>query len=144
MWTPARIINARFQATINPGDCSPLLETIPLILPLTFTGVSAVEIYRGIYTPNNDYLYLFQNRPYSVAPNFMMLLCGGQININLGFSSGASSLQSHTRFFFDSWLLDPTNFMNNVYIEGRTAAQSAMPQGVAVDYTVIIGQAAIS
>lgn len=141
-WIPPMITGAQFKASVNPGTVSPLQEALAIVLPLNFGNLSYVNIFRGAFTPANDYLYLFQNLPVAQAPNFLIVTSDGLFNLSRAYNGGTQP-DSISRFQFQSWPIDPNYFLASAYIEGRTNVPFPMAQGVPVHYTVVVGRADI-
>jgi hypothetical protein len=117
---------------------------LPVKVPLSFAGVSNISVLTGTYTPNDDYRYLIQS-PIA-APNFIAVLCDGQLTLTSTFMKSLACY-AVMRFGFFSWVMDPANLLTGLFIDGRTGpnpGNTPMPQGVPVNYTLISGQATIS
>lgn len=143
-WTPCKIADVSFSATVSTGGVAPLAQTFPVFLPLTFSNVANVSVYNGIYTPANDYLYLFQGLPLALTPNFLWIVTDGHLNVSRAFSNAGTPVENVTRFFFADWVSDGGNYLASLYLEGRTGVVHPMTQGVAVSYSVVCGQAVVS
>lgn len=112
---------------------------------MTFSSISQIQTFSGTFTPSDSYLYLAQGMTISNAPNFLIVSCHGQLDMTLSFQKNAMAMPVMSVGFF-SWILDPSNLVTGIYIDGRIApnpGNTPMPQGLPVDYTVIIGQATI-
>lgn len=102
----------------------------------------------GTYIPNNDQLFLLSNIPTENQPNFLIVMCTGQLNITIPSTSPVGAIVSAMPVFRFWEMIFPAELLcgvNGLYIEGR-AQYSAfpMPQGVPVDYFIIAGQAEIT
>ncbi len=115
---------------------------IPVLQQLTFSAVNHVTVKQGVYTPNNDYLYLAQSIPADKAPNFIFLATPTTANLSL-MSNGNMVLNSAPVGRMHMQLISPDSPMkiDNVFFEGRTNVPSIMPQGVPAEYFFIMAQA---
>ena len=140
---PAKI-SASFNAILRDGMVSPLTEQIVAKLDLRFNNLDGVRIFNGKFTANNNYRYIFQNLTALDAPTFIIVVCDGRINLVVGNTGGGSMSQSVRRFFFIATDEDAMNFIQNLFIDGRTSSPSAMVQNEEVNYTIIMGKASVS
>ncbi len=124
------------------------MEQLPLIsspnsLFLLIFHLSALS---DQYTPNNDYRYLLQNIQAAKAPNFLILLCDSPMSITMNYANNAASWAVN-RFSFMSWVPDPNNLLQGIFIDGRlnpNPSVSVMTQGVLCNYSLLSGQAVIT
>lgn len=123
--------------------------TISTIQQATFSSLTNVVVAQGTYTPNNDYIDIIgtPGTP-AVTPNFMILICTGQINVTAQ-TTGGNALVTSAPVFKVFYLLFPAGASGSqpiarVYFDGRTTLPLPMPQGVAVDYYVISGNTILS
>lgn len=140
------VTNCSFAALIKPAIVAPGQENLPLNIPLNFSAVSNIQVYNGTYTPSNDMLSIFSGLLAAQAPNFVIILCDAQLNILMANSLGANFIADMPikRFGFFSVIQDPANFLVSLTLFGMAAANSPMPQGVPVNYTIITGIATIT
>lgn len=116
----------------------------PIVSALAFKNIANLMQLSGTYTPNNDYLYLYQNIPEEKRPNFFLMICSGQINVTI--SSAQSYLVAALPILKQCFFALPSDFpINGIYIEGRQSMSPIpMVQGAHVDYFCLMGQATIS
>lgn len=146
MIVPQTITKAQFTATVAMGGVAPLSVISQMTIPMSFDSVQHMKNMTGQYTPNNDYLYLQQNIQAPSAPNFLILLCDSPMAITLSYANNAASWLVN-RFSFLSWVQDPNNPLQGIFIDGRlnpNPGVSVMAQGVACNYSLLTGQANIT
>lgn len=147
MLSPSSVLNAQFIATVNLQTVSPIIDTLPIVLPLSFTDTSDINVMSGTFTPNNNVITLFNTYPLSLAaaPTFLIVVCDAQINLEISYSDGSSTIDPINAFAFYSTVQNDARFISNLYINGQASnTPPAMPQNVPVNYTIIIGKATIS
>lgn len=139
------VTNAVFKALFNLPTPSPMSDTFNCNLPLNFTNCTTMQSNSGEYTPNNDYLYLYQGFTQYTAPNIVLITSDQQLNVQMVFSDGSVRYMVTQRFNFLSWVPNPGAFLTSIFIEGRTGNVSQpMPQGQPVTYLVLVAQATLS
>lgn len=135
------ISQALFQANIKLDTVAPLADVFNLRHPLNFEQVSNVEVINGTFVTENNYLYLFQGLANVNAPEWMIIVCDGQMNLVAAKSqSGAFFSMPVNRFSFLSWQGDAFDFLSSIYIDGRTSSPIPMSQGATINYTIIMGR----
>lgn len=143
----ASISKAAFQAVISQSCLAPFTDSMQIAYPIGFNNVRNLTKFFGTYTPNDDYRYLVQGATLDTSPNFMIVMADKQINFTMSSSHFGNQIIAGLaviKFGFFSWLTDPDNFIQGIFIEGRVARDSKMPQGVPVNYTIIAGTADIT
>ena len=143
--TAPSIQQANLSMNISPSVITPLLESIPVNLPINFTSMVNLEVLSGSYTPNNDTLSLASSIPTPSAPNFLLLICDKQLNLTV--KSGANVLVAQNPVFkvFFSTLVGSNGYaITDILFDGQTSDLNPMPQHVLVNYTLVYGQATIS
>lgn len=141
--TAPSITAASFNALVQLGAPYPLSQEFQYNLPINFSNLANIQAVNGTWSPNNDYIYLLNSIPFAMAPNFLICTSTTQLNLNIVFT-GASNLVTIERFMFLSPLSSSNNFIQSIYIEGRTNVLQPMAQGTPVTYSLIAGQATIS
>jgi hypothetical protein len=143
--TPA-ITNAQLKMTVSAPSVAPLSDTLAVALPLAFSSVSSLKVLSGTFTPANNAVTLATFASSGVSPNFVILMTDGQVNLTLSGSAADYLVDSpmNKLFFFITPQLGG-DYISQIVFNGLSSPASvAMPQGVAVNYTLIYGQATIS
>ena len=123
-----------------------MVSDLMACIPLNFSNVSNIKQFNGSYVPSNDYVMLASGLLVSNTFNFIIALCDSQLDLTLSFQKSGFSLALQ-KFAFQAWALDPLNFVSSIFIDGRTSpnpGNTPMPQGVAVNYSIITGQGTVS
>lgn len=145
------IQNFTVKFDLNPGVINNSTGTIKFSNDVAFSGVTHYQEFKGTYTPNNDILNLLTALPSSQAPNFIIISCSGRIDITMQTSAGTNI--AALPVYKTAVLLLPVGTSDqiyNLYIDGRTNNPQItfdpdpMPQNVAVDYWIIMGQATLT
>lgn len=146
MLSSAQLTDFLISFNVTPAAFPGLSQSIPVNSKIHFSDIKNFWFLQGSYTPNNDYLYLLQNQPLNKAPNFLLFICSGQACITMGASQGY--MIGAMPIFNNFCLFMPPNSphpINGIYLEGRPGnSLMPMPQGVALDYICIMGQAVLS
>lgn len=108
---------------------------------LTFAGVNNIEIKEGTYTPNNDYLWLWQNIPAASSPNFIFIQTPTALNISITSPAGGTIINAVPANKIFMLSLPPGFVVDNIYIEGRKIGAAPMPLGIEVQYFCLMAQA---
>lgn len=140
------ITNGLFTADIMQPLLGVACQDTDIRIPLSFYNVKNIQTASGTYTPNNDYLYLFQGLASVFAPTFAIIMVSAPTTLACQFTKSALSY-TPTQFAFIEWANDPLNTFSDCYIDGRLSPypnNSPMAQGVQVSYSMIIGQAQIN
>lgn len=142
----ASISSASFAATIRPNFVQPASDIFSLKIPLNFSDVSEVNYYNGSFTPNNNAFYIIDLMIAEKAPNFMIVICDAQLNIYAhkkltGYVLGGVQVM---RYGFFSWFHDASDYLDTLFLDGRTASVGPMTQSVGVNYTIITGRGTIA
>lgn len=140
--TPA-VNSAQFVAVVQPSVITPLTDTIPIALPMTFANVASLRSISGTYTPNNDtkniatFLSAF-------SPSFIIFICDAHVILDTD-NSFLSGLPVN-KFFMTTMVSTQggANPITTIYLNGMTSQNYPMEQGVPVSYTLIVGQADIT
>lgn len=146
MGTPQKIENFKVSFNLTPAAYPGLAVSSPIISQIGIASIQNPIVASGVYTPNNDYLYLAQNIPHDKSPNFFFLMCAGQLNITVANAQGYAIAALP---IFKQWLCflpSPNTYpINGIYIEGRTGnVPMPMPQGQPIEYFFLMGQAQIT
>lgn len=139
----AASLQASFNAVLKNGTVSPITEQIVANLNLYFNGLEAVRVFNGKFCALNNYRYVFQGLTALDAPTFIIILCDGRMNLVVANTGGGAMAQSVRRFFFLATDEDAMNFIQSLFIDGRTSSPSPMVQNEEVNYTIIIGKASV-
>lgn len=147
MLTQAQIQKFCLSLTVTPQAYPGTAQPIALQGMLDFKAIANFQFQQGTYTPNNDYLYLAQSIQLAQAPNFMFLICSGQLNLTVS-ANGGYMIAAVPIFKVWSLVMPPglPYTIQGVYIEGRMSGISPapMPQGTPVDYIFGMGQAQLN
>lgn len=138
------ITAAQLLMTVNQSNIAPLVDSLPIKLPINFAGVANLQVISGTYTPANDAKTLATFNSGN-APNFIVLICDGQLNLNTQhlLVNGLQNLPVQKVLFW-AGTPAPDNYINAIFITGQTNQHPEMAQGVAVNYTLIVGQATLT
>ena len=143
--TSPTITSASFNMTVNPSVVTPLNSILSTPVPINFNSVANLQIFSGTFTPANNILNIATSIQLASAPNFVVLICDAQLNLTV--KSGANILINSVPVNkIQVITLTPSSTYNvtDILFDGTTAALQPMTQSVAVDYTVIVGQAVIN
>lgn len=143
MLTIPTLLNGLFTLTANPATLSPLQTTLPIKLPVTFNGVTNLQILTGTYTPSNDTKTIVTGLS-GVSPNFLLFMCDGPAV--LSSDNSMLALVPINKLFTAtlSPIVGGGSPINALVLSGLTANPYPMVQGQALNYTLVYGQAAIS
>lgn len=140
------VSNVIFQFTGQSLSQSAFADMINIKLPISFANTTSLTKVGGTYTPNNDYLYLFQGLADNLSPNFLLFITDGPTNLSCQFQKSNFNLQV-VRFHFSTITFDPLNFCSGCFIDGRTSpnpGNTPMAQNTPINYELIYGQSTIS
>jgi hypothetical protein len=143
-----QVVNALVQMTGYPSTLNPIVETLAVKVPITFSNVQNLNSVTGTFTPANNQLNIlvFSDGESGIAPNFVVVFCDAQLNLTINQNNNSDAV-------FDApvqkclMLLLPelaNGWISQVQVNGLTSANNPMPQTQAVNYTIIYGQATIS
>lgn len=125
----------------GPAFTSPN-PSVPVQLPLTFSAVQSLNVKEGIYTPNNDYEWIWKDIPPSDAPNFIFLQTPAALNLSITLPGGILLCNAVPVNKVSLLCLPPGVTPDNIYIEGRLAqSPTPMPQGQPVPFFCFMAQA---
>jgi hypothetical protein len=139
------IQNALVSMNVNPAVVNPLLENLPISLPIYFNNVANMQVLSGSFTPANNTMSLASAIPSLNAPNFVMLVTDGQVNLTV--KSGVTILANSSpvmKCYINSMAQNSTYNITDILLDGTTTASTPMPQGVLVNWTLIYCQSMIS
>ena len=144
--TSPAVTNASIIGNFQPSSVAPTVESLPLNLPLNFTGVANLQIVNGQFTPANNTQTIFAGLPAPISPNFLLVIVDGQANLTLTSTGATAELKQHpvSRFFYSTCPPSLTDFWVSLVLDGTLASPNPMVQATAVNYTVVYGQATIS
>lgn len=131
--------------TLSFGVSSPPFNGTPttnqILQRLQFSAVNNILIKEGSYTPNNDYIYMWNNIPAAAAPNFIFIQTPTQLNITVTAPGGKTICAAVPVDKVFMLCLPPGFIIDNVYIEGRDNAPLPMALGVETQYYCLMAQA---
>ncbi len=140
----ATIMNMLLQGVINPSIINPLQDSIPINVPMKFSNVQALQVITGSFTPNNNTQTIVGSILSNNSPNFYIFICDGAVVL----STDNSMLAGQPILKFGMGLLVPLagggNPIGAFILNGMTNQVYPMVQNQKVNYTLIIGQAAIT
>lgn len=142
---PAAISKAVFTAIIDGETILPATSRDVLNIPINFANVVDLRKFTGTYTPNDDTKNLI-NGDATFAPNFLLVSCDGQLNLDVLDAQYTRPIVflPVIKFAFISLASIPGSPISNLWLEGRLISPLPMPQNVPVNYTIFAGRADIS
>jgi len=143
--TSASIQGFLLSLVANPQVVSPFTDSVPGSIPLNFANIEGLHVRAGTYTPNNDTITISAFTDPALAPNFILLLVDGQVNMTL--QTAATNIMNVlpvSKLIAFSVLAPATNYINAIMLDGRTNVQNPMAQNVPVNYTMIYCNATIT
>ena len=139
----AQITNFLLSFNFMPPAYAGWAENILSKSAIDFESVTHFNMLQGTYTPNDDYFQIVSG----ASLNFVLLSCSAQLNVDIDAASGRV-IQGLPIFTMLPLVLPNglTNPITTIYFDGRISYPSPlpMPQGVPVDYAMIVGQAVFS
>ena len=143
MLTIPTMLNGLVSLTANPATLSPFQTTLPVKMPLNFTGVSNLKILTGTYNPANDTQTVVTGLS-AASPNFLLFMCDGLAN--LSSNNGMLALVPVIKCFLQTLtpIVGGANPIDSLVLSGLTANPYPMLQGTNLNYTLIYGQASIT
>lgn len=141
--TAPAVNNAQFVAVVQPSVITPLTDTIPVALPITFANVTNLRSITGTYTPNND-THTIANFTSATSPNFFIFICDAPVILDTDNSFLSGMPCNKFGVFTLVPIADGADPITQIYMNGMTAQNYPMQQGVAVNFTLIVGQATIT
>lgn len=138
----AFIKNFLFQFAYGGPAFTAPNPAVPIQVPLTFTAVQSLNVKEGVYTPNNDYEWIWKDIPAGDAPNFIFIQTPSPLNLSITLPGGillCNALPVNKLFV----LCLPVGVTpDNIYIEGRIAnSPTPMVQGQPVQFFCFMAQA---
>jgi hypothetical protein len=144
--TTEQVVNALIQMTAYPSVLSPLVETIAVKVPVTFSSVVSLQTFTGTFTPSNNQQNILTFSNGATAPNFLFILTDAQLNITVNQNNNSDTIFNAPIFkcLFYTQPVFSSGWISNIQLNGLTGSANPMPQGTPVNYTVVYGQATIS
>ena len=143
--TVPTITNCNLTMDVNPSVVGNLLETLNVSLPVFFNGITELVTLTGSFTPVNNTQSLVSSLPSNQAPNFVILVTDGQVNLTI--KSGPTTLLDQNpvlKLYFNTMLANSTYNISDILLDGTTSALVPMLQGQAVNFTLLYGKATIA
>lgn len=141
--TTPSVKNAQFVAVVTAAILTPLSDTVPVVVPFNFDNVANLKVVTGSYTPANDEHIIIAGLT-SISPNFFIFLCDG-LSV---FADDATEYYEVpiTKFLFATMppLVGGSIPIDGFKLIGSLSVPHPMPQGVSVNYTLILGQAVVT
>jgi hypothetical protein len=141
----ASVRNASIQGIFTPGDVSPLVVPEIVNLPIIFSSVSNIQKTDGSYTPNND-THVIHTFAAGDQANFILLIIDNPAVLDLQSTANASMITNMCaqRFFYMGLQTLPSGLTVFSMNGAASGPEVPMSQGIACNYTLLYGMAALS
>lgn len=143
MLTTPTILNALLTLSANPATLVPMQTMLPVRFPITFSGVSNLQVQSGSYTPAND-TKLIASGLSAVSPNFVLFMCDGLADLSSDNAMLALVPVNKVIMLTMAPIVGGASPIDTLTLSGLVANAYPMIQGVALNYTLVYGQAVIT
>ena len=137
------INNAQFIATVSNQVVSPLSDVLPVIVPFNFASLANFQTITGSFTPANNTKTIASGLS-AISPNFLIFICDGAAVLNTDNSFLAGLPVNKFLMATMPAIVGGGNPIASVILNGQTSQPYPMAQGVALNYTLFLGEALIT
>lgn len=137
------ILQALLTITKNPALLNSLPAQGPLSVPVSAAGIVSYQEFQGTFKPVNNSLVIASGLSL-VSPNFLALIVDGLVNLTSDNGMFVKVPVSKVFFAALTPIVGGTSPIGSLTLDGAAANPYPMAQNVAVDYTLILGQATLS
>lgn len=110
--------------------------------PVSLNGVTNLQVIHGSFTPANNTKFIAQGLA-ATSPSFIIFCCDGVANLTTDNVFMTQLPVNKVAFITMPLTAGGNNPFDSFLLDGTAANPYPMAQGVALNYTLIIGQATV-